>query len=175
MIQISLVKWCGNKRRHKLWRHWWRNVALWRYTRKFLKTIHELYWVKENKCKSRKIHPSIQEKLVWGLAGMTYATSKHHSCTFLWHGCTSRSTRSKKEVQPCNLLHRTTTTRPSSTRTSKQKVENFKTAFARAEWVILLLFITLACGGVHGVSSFSQSAAAVKSSSFRKRPTRRLA
>ena len=33
-------------------------------------TIHELCWVKENKCKSRKIHPSIQEKLVWGLAGM---------------------------------------------------------------------------------------------------------
>ena len=35
----------------------------------------------------------------------------------------------------------------------------------------MLLFITLACGGVHGVSSFSQPAAAVKSSSFRKRPT----
>ena len=35
----------------------------------------------------------------------------------------------------------------------------------------MLLFITLACGGVHGVLSFPQPAAAVKSSSFRKRPT----
>ena len=53
-------------------------------------TIHELCWVKGNKCKSRKIHPSIQEKLVWGLAGMrlpseffsappaTVAPSPHH-------------------------------------------------------------------------------------------------
>ena len=54
---------------------------------------------------------------------------------------------------------------------SDSKMENFNTALARAEWVILLLFITLACGGVHGVLSFSQPAAAVKSSSFRKRPT----
>ena len=76
VIQIWSVKWCGNKRRHKLWRHWWHNVALWRHTRKFLMTIHELCWVKENKCKSRKIHPSIQEKLVWGLAGIRSVNSE---------------------------------------------------------------------------------------------------
>ena len=39
-------------------------------------------------------------------------------CFFLWHGCT----QSTKQVQPCTVLHRTTATRPSSTRTRKQKV-----------------------------------------------------
>ena len=38
---------------------------------------------------------------------------------FLWHGCT----RSTKQVQPCTVLHRTTATRPSSTRTRTQKVK----------------------------------------------------
>ena len=38
---------------------------------------------------------------------------------FLWHGCT----RSTKQVQPCTVLHRTAATRPSSTRTRKQKVK----------------------------------------------------
>ena len=34
---------------------------------------------------------------------------------------------------------------------SESKMENFNTALARAECFFLLLFITLACGGVHGV------------------------
>ena len=38
---------------------------------------------------------------------------------FLWHGCT----RSTKQVQPCTVPHRTTATRPSSTRTRMQKVK----------------------------------------------------
>ena len=48
--------------------------------------------------------------------------------------------RSTKQVQPRTLVHRTTTTRSSKhshkLAESESKMENFKTAFARAEWVI---------------------------------------
>ena len=47
-------------------------------------------------------------------------TSKYRSCTF-FYGIVVRGVRN--QVRPCTLLHRTTATRPSSTRTRTQKVK----------------------------------------------------